>query len=275
MRSTCTPASSRRGRRTGLAAAGLVAALSLTATACNGDDSASDKPAAATQASGQDKVRIPSSVADKLKEHGVDVDKWADGGWKNWDKDKWLSEAKDFVNPVIKGLWKPERMKSAEEANKTVSTKDAAADQGVSDPEPAPVEAAAEKTPYHRNAAPVGKVFFDSPEGSMVCSGTVVKDVNHPGKSNLVWTAGHCVHAGKDGGWYRNIEFVPSYNDLGESASRLSNASASEIAPYGQWWADWASTSNQWIPGLVDGRRGSRVRLRHPPCEAGVWLQVP
>lgn len=83
----------------------------------------------------------------------------------------------------------------------------------------------------------------------MVCSGTVVKDVNHPGRSNLVWTAGHCVHAGKDGGWYRNIEFVPSYNDLGESASQLSNASASEIAPYGQWWADWASTSNQWIQG--------------------------
>ena len=250
MRSTRTPAASPRGRRTGLAAAGLVAALSLTATACNGDDSASDKPAAtATQASGQDKVRIPSSVADKLKEHGVDVDKWADGGWKNWDKDKWLSEAKDFVNPVIKGLWKPERMKSAKEANKTVSTKDAAADQGVSDPEPTAVEAAAEKTPYHENAAPVGKVFFDSPEGSMVCSGTVVKDVNHPGKSNLVWTAGHCVHAGKGGGWYRNIEFVPSYNDLGESASRLSNASATEIAPYGQWWADWASTSNQWIQG--------------------------
>ena len=182
-----TPASSRRGRRTGLAAAGLVAALALTATACNGDDSASDTPAAtATQASGQDKVRIPSSVADKLRAHGVDVDKWADGGWTNWDKDKWLSEAEDFVNPVIKGLWKPERMKSADEADKTITTKDAAADQGVNDPEPSPVEATAEKTPYHQNAAPVGKVFFDSPEGSMVCSGTVVKDVNHPGRSNLV-----------------------------------------------------------------------------------------
>lgn len=83
----------------------------------------------------------------------------------------------------------------------------------------------------------------------MVCSGTVVKDVNHPGKSNLMWTAGHCVHAGKDIGWYRNIAFVPSYNDLGESASQLSNASASEIAPYGQRWADWASTSDQWIQG--------------------------
>lgn len=219
-------------------------------TACNGDDSASDKPAAtATQVADQDEVRIPSSVADKLKEHGVDVDTWATAAGRTWDKHKWLSEAEDFVNPLIQGLWKPERMRSAKEANKTVSTKDAAADQGVSDLEPTPVEAAAEKTPYHKNAAPIGKVFFDSPEGSMVCSGTVVKDVNHPGKSNLVWTAGHCVHAGKDGGWYRNIEFVPSYNDLGESASQLSDAPASEIAPYGQWWADWVSTSNHWVQG--------------------------
>ncbi len=107
--------------------------------------------------------RLPADLADRLKEHGIDVDEWKKGGWKDWDKDKWLSEAKDFVNPKIEGLWKPDRMKSAEEADKTISTQDAAADQGVSDPEPAPVEATAEKTPYHQNAAPVGKVFFDSP----------------------------------------------------------------------------------------------------------------
>ncbi|MEU5537066.1 hypothetical protein [Streptomyces sp. NPDC020362] len=247
-----TPGSSARPRRAVLAATGLVAALALTATACNGsgDDKAGGQPgASASQADGGGKVHIPSDIADKLKKHGIDVDKWQNGGWKDWDKNKWLSEAKDFVNPVIAGLWKPERMKSAKEANKTVTAKDAAADQGVSDPEPRPVQAEAEKTPYHDNAAPVGKVFFDSPEGHMVCSGTVIKDVNHPGKSNLVWTAGHCVHAGKDGGWYRNIAFVPSYNDLGKSESELSNASASQVAPYGTWWADWASTSNQWIQG--------------------------
>ncbi|GGW66910.1 hypothetical protein GCM10010320_55380 [Streptomyces caelestis] len=64
---------------------------------------------------------------------------------------------------MIEGLWKPERMQSAKEADKTVTTKEASAGQGVSDPDPAPVRAQAEKTPYHRNAAPVGKVFFDSP----------------------------------------------------------------------------------------------------------------
>ncbi|MFE6178504.1 trypsin-like serine peptidase [Streptomyces sp. NPDC056464] len=257
MRSTSTPAAPGRRRRSVLAATGLAAALALTATACNGStgDSASDRAdAAASQAAdaGDGKIQIPSEIADKLKEHGIDIDKWKDGAWKDWDKDKWLSEAKDFVNPVIEGLWKPDRMQSAKEANKTVTTQDASADQGVSDPEPAPVEATAEKTPYHENAAPVGKVFFDTPDGPAVCSGTVVKDVNHPGKSNLVWTAGHCVHAGQSGGWYRNIVFVPAYNDLGKSEAQLGSATSAEIAPYGNWWADWVSTSNEWIQGGSD-----------------------
>jgi hypothetical protein len=92
----------------------------------------------------------------------------------------------------------------------------------------------------------------------MVCSGTVIKDVNHPGRSNLVWTAGHCVHAGGSGGWYRNIVFVPAYNDRGRPASQLSNADPSEIAPYGQWWADWASTTSQWIrSGSESGGAGA------------------
>jgi hypothetical protein len=228
-----------------------MAALALTATACeSGDDNAADKPTAGESRSpGDDKIEIPADIADKLKEHGIDVDDWKDGEWKNWDKDKWLSEAADFVNPVIEGLWKPERMKSAEDPAKTISAKDASADQGVSDPAPSPVDATREKTPYHESAAPVGKVFFDSPQGSMVCSGTVVKDPRNPGKSNLVWTAGHCVHAGGGGGWYRNIAFVPAYNDLGKTEAELGTATQQEIAPYGQYWADWASTSNEWIQG--------------------------
>ncbi|KOV54556.1 hypothetical protein ADL00_30355 [Streptomyces sp. AS58] len=255
MRSTRTSAAPRRGRRDRLvAAAGLAAALALTATACggSGEDRAADKPGATASRSGDGAdagLAIPSDLADRLKDHGIDVDEWKKGGWQDWDKDKWLSAAKDFVNPVIEGLWKPERMQSAEAADKTISTKDASAGAGVSDPEPAPVAAAAERTPYHDNAAPVGKIFFDSPEGHMVCSGTVIKDVNNPGRSNLVWTAGHCVHAGAGGGWYRNIVFVPAYNDLGKSEAELGGAAPAEIAPYGNWWADWASTSNGWIEG--------------------------
>ncbi|MBO0915587.1 trypsin-like serine peptidase [Streptomyces laculatispora] len=235
-----------------LAATGLVAALALTATACGpSEDQAADKPAATESAgAGGADGGLSAGLADTLKKHGVDPEKWKNGEWKNWDKDKWLREARDFVNPVIDGLWKPDRMKSAKDPAKTMSAGDFSGDQGVSDPEPKPVRAEREKTPYHDYAAPVGKVFFDSPEGHMVCSGTVVKDPKNPGRSNLVWTAGHCVHAGSKGGWYRNIVFVPAYNDQGKDAAALRNAQPQEIAPYGAYWADWATTSGEW---LADG----------------------
>ncbi|MFD8196168.1 trypsin-like serine peptidase [Streptomyces wuyuanensis] len=225
---------------------GVVAALSLTAAACGpGEDAAADKPAASATADAG--AAIPADLADRLKEHGVDLDEWKNGEWRNWDKDTWLREAKDFVNPMIKGLWKPERMKEAESPQRTMAAGEISGDQGVTDPEPRPVQAKPESKPYHRNAAPVGKVFFDAPQGSMVCSATVVKDPANPGRSNLVWTAGHCVHAGREGGWYRNITFVPAYNDLGKSPAELRNAQPQEIAPYGVYWADWVATSGEWI----------------------------
>ncbi|MFF0189423.1 trypsin-like serine peptidase [Streptomyces sp. NPDC005244] len=256
MRSIRPPFAARRGRgaRRGtspvLAAVGLTAALALTATACNsGDDNADAKSSASASASSDGKIKIPDDLKDKLKEHGFDVDKWKDGAWKNWDRDDWLREADDFINPIIKGLWDPERMRGADDPdrNKGVDDADLTGDQGVTDPEPVPVTARAVKPAYHAGVPEAGKVFFDSPEGTMVCSATVVEDPAHPGKSNLVWTAGHCVHAGKKGGWYRNIAFVPSYNDAGKTAAQLQNAPREEVAPYGVWWSDWAQTSDQWI----------------------------
>ncbi|TXS57249.1 trypsin-like serine peptidase [Streptomyces sp. t39] len=235
-----------------LAAAGLASALALTATACGpGDDGAGGEPSASASASaaqdGAGTGALPADLADRLEERGIDLDKWRDGEWKNWDRDTWLREAKDFVNPVIEGLWKPERMTTASAPTRTLAAGDITGDQDVTDPEPRPVRAVPEKKPYHRNAAPVGKVFFDSPKGSMVCSATVVKDPANPGRSNMVWTAGHCVHAGRDGGWYRNIAFVPAYNDTGKSPAALETAQPHEVAPYGVYWADWVATSNGWI----------------------------
>ncbi|MFJ9430262.1 trypsin-like serine peptidase [Streptomyces sp. NPDC101490] len=229
---------------------GLVTALALTVTACGPTETpASDKPSGkpSTEAGGSAPAAdsdLTADLADKLKKHGVDIDKWRDGAWKDWDRGTWLREAEDFVNPVIDGLWDPARMRSAKNPEQTVT---AQAGGGGTDPTPSPVRAQREKTPYHRNAAPVGKIFFDSPQGHMVCSGTIVKDPRRPGKSNMVWTAGHCVHAGKKGGWYRNITFVPAFNDLGKSPAALNDAQPHEVYPYGQYWADWAVTSGEWI----------------------------
>ncbi|MFE3327270.1 trypsin-like serine peptidase [Streptomyces sp. NPDC059176] len=231
-----------------VAAAAVTTVLALTATACGpGEDDAGGKPSApAVDTSSDGKITIPDDLKDRLKEHGIDLDKWRNGEWKNWDKDTWLREAKDFVNPIIEDLWDPDRMRDAGQPDKPVEDEDISGDEGVTDPTPKPVTAAAVDAPYHGSAPEAGKVFFDGPKGSMVCSATVVKDPAHPGKSNMVWTAGHCVHAGMEGGWYRNIAFVPSYNDKGTSPSGK-KPSREEIAPYGVWWGDWAQTSEQWI----------------------------
>lgn len=234
-----------------LATVALVSTLTLTATACGGDsdDKADDRPTATATAigSGDGKIRIPDNIRQKLEEHGVDVDKWKNGAWKNWDREQWLREANDFINPIIKGLWNPDRMRGADDPDRGVDDNDLSGDQGVTDPAPAPVKAQPVTAPYHNNAATSGKVFFDAPEGTMVCSATVVEDPAHPGKSNLIWTAGHCVHAGKKGGWYRNLAFVPSYNNQGMSPAQMKGAPREQVAPLGVWWADGAKTSQQWI----------------------------
>ncbi|MGW0822395.1 trypsin-like serine peptidase [Streptomyces sp. NPDC002845] len=251
MRPIRPPFAAHRGRgarrRTSpvLAAVGLATALALTATACkSGDDTAAD--VAASQGS-DGKIQIPDDLKEKLKDHGIDLDRWKNGAWKDWDKDDWLREAEDFVNPIIENLWDPDRMREAEEPEKEVDENDLTGDQGVTDPTPRAVEAEAVPVTYHDNVPEAGKVFFDSPAGTMVCSATVVKDPANPGKSNMVWTAGHCVHAGKSGGWYRNIVFVPSYNNDGMTTEELASATKEEVAPYGVWWGDWAQTSDQWI----------------------------
>ncbi|MEV5083011.1 hypothetical protein AB0K74_30750 [Streptomyces sp. NPDC056159] len=236
-----------------LTSVALASVLALFATGCDsGDSKADDRPTAVataddTGATGDGKIKIPDDLRKKLKEHGIDIDKWKNGAWKDWNQDDWLREAKDFVNPIIKDLWDPDRMRRAKDPDKGIDDNDLSGDQGVTDPTPASVRARAVPPAYHANAATAGKVFFDSPEGTMVCSATVVQDPAHPGKSNLVWTAGHCVHAGKKGGWYRNIAFVPSYNDAGRSTAELQNAGKDEVAPFGVWWGDWAQTSEQWI----------------------------
>ncbi|QYX77120.1 hypothetical protein [Streptomyces akebiae] len=78
-----------------LAVTGLVAALALTATACASDDrGAGDDPGAtSSRTADRDGDGIPDVLADKLEEHGVDIGDWKNGGWKNWDRDTWLSEA--------------------------------------------------------------------------------------------------------------------------------------------------------------------------------------
>lgn len=193
-------------------------------------------------------LKLPSSVPTSVE----DLKDWDWDNWKHWAKQK------VFKNPRLKDLWTPDRMKKAKPADVNVASAPSA-DRPATDPKPAPVRAQKADPPYSKSdTAQVGKIFFDSPKGSMVCSGTVVQDPAHPGKSNLVWTAGHCVHGGKGKGWYRNIEFVPAYNDSG-TAWKGADPSDRRVAPFGEFWASWAQTSSQWIRhGEASGGHGSQ-----------------
>ncbi|MCS0604422.1 hypothetical protein NX794_24885 [Streptomyces sp. LP11] len=176
--------------------------------------------------------------------------------WRDWDPATWARDNSAFLNPVVKGLWNPERMRKSGSSDRPVRQDVGVDEPGLSDPEPAPVAAEPVPAPYRENAPVVGKLFFDTPDGPSVCSGTVVSDPAQPGASDLVWTAGHCVHAGAGGGWYRNIVFVPAYND--PAATRTAGMGREQLAPFGVWWADGARTSPQWISqGRATGGDGS------------------
>lgn len=256
--------SSARRRRRALAAAAAVAALAVTATACGPeDDDADAKPSESSSQGLSDDLKedlglpdeLPSDIPDVLK----DLEKWKNGGWKNWDKEQWLREAEDFINPIIDNFWNRDRMDEAEKNDRKRDVDDSDIDQGVTDPVPDEVKAAAVPTPYADNAPPVGKIFMETPEGSMVCSGAVVKDPKNPGKSNLVATAGHCVHGGEGKGWFRNVVFVPHFNSKGLASSALESAPKTDVAPHGVFWAQHARTTDHWIEkGATQGGSGAQ-----------------
>lgn len=264
------------GRRPALAAAAAVAVLALTASGCGpneGPGTAAPSESAEPPGAGSGDLRLPEGIAEHLPE-GLptsleDLDQWRDGEWRNWDREDWLREAADFFNPVIEGLWDPERMRKALQRDRQVDPAPARPDEGtadgsgsgeqqLTDPVPDPVPAQPVNTPYRQHAAPVGKIFMDTPKGPTVCSGAVVTDPAQPGRSNLVATAGHCVHAGRSGGWYRNIVFVPAYNDRGLAPEQVAGASLRRVAPHGRWWAQWAQTTAHWIEkGARNGGSGA------------------
>lgn len=295
-----------------LTAVGLASALVLTTACGQSDDRASDEPRASSPAAGPgadvggaspspspSATKTPSPAADDADRPAsssggpaaerrgsgrgaVDEKKWREGGWRDWDRKKWPREPDEFVNPVIEDHWVPDRMVTAEPPDRTVDPgggpdtgTDSVGEDG-SDPEPSAVRARAERTPYRQYAATSGKVFFDAPEGTMVCSGTVVKDPANPGRSNLVWTAGHCVHAGGEGGWYRNIVFVPAYNSRALPARELTSAAPEDVAPFGSYWADGVATSDRWIRtgDASDGTGASHdyavVRVKPEPGAASL-----
>ncbi|MCZ7434067.1 trypsin-like serine peptidase [Streptomyces sp. WMMC1477] len=243
-------------RRSALAAVAAVAALSVTATACGPEENPENDPKPSSSASadsGSRDLGLPKDLPFTVD----DLKRWKEGEWDNWEPDGWLGDAKDFINPIIEDLWDRDRMNDAEEPEREVDEDEidgtpdgdgegSSEDEGVTDPTPPVVQAVEVETPYTEQAPAHGKVFMDTPKGQMVCSATVVQDPANPGTSNLVATAGHCVHGGKDKGWFRNVIFVPGFNHNGLAAEELESAPREDVLPHGIWWAAEAATTDHW-----------------------------
>lgn len=136
---------------------------------------------------------------------------------------------------AVRETWTPARMRAATPRDLTVGAD--AADQPVPPsgsgggtvtlPYDAPtLEDAAERAGRRvRVPSTAGKLFFTNRAGTpFVCSAAAI----NTRRKNQVITAGHCVHSGNGGRWFRNFLFVPRY-DHGS-------------APDGQWVgkAAWA-----------------------------------
>lgn len=219
-------------------ATGAVALTLFTATACGPDDPPKPPPANAAAASSA----APSATRPGLPAGLPSLDqlkKWQAGDWDKWAK-------QHLITPATKGFWDLQKMLQAQSATPAAPAQPPAAPSaGTNDPLPTAIAARAVPHPYGRESVD-GKIFFDKSDGKhYVCSGTVVSDPAHPGKSNLVWTAGHCVDGGKDGQPAQNVVFVPEFNSSG-ALSKGRKATPAQVAPLGEWPGVQAVSSPQW-----------------------------
>ncbi|WP_031074175.1 trypsin-like serine peptidase [Streptomyces sp. NRRL WC-3742] len=240
-----------------------VAALTvLAATACGPDNSdpaiaQTTAPNVAGTKAGAPPFKLPT--VEELKT------------WKFDDWDKWAQS--NVITPAVKGYWTLQKLLAAKPkpmpqpapdptqppAQPTSAPAQPTATQppaggGGSDQPPAAVPAKPAAHPYAKNLHVNGKIFFKDGNEDYVCSGTVVSDPANPGKSNLVWTASHCLHGGKNGKYYTNITFAPAYNSNGSlSGGKQGDEAAAE--PYGEWGATSGMVSPQWA-GEADPEKG-------------------
>ncbi|NJC69396.1 trypsin-like serine protease [Planosporangium thailandense] len=74
----------------------------------------------------------------------------------------------------------------------------------------------------------VGALFNDDGDGDHFCTASVISSPH----GNLLVTAAHCIHGGRDGGYRSDLAFVPGYHD--------------GVRPYGTWSITAAFVDPQW-----------------------------
>ncbi|MFJ6622802.1 trypsin-like serine peptidase [Kitasatospora sp. NPDC091335] len=230
------PRTTSRRRRATTAGAALLAALALGAAGCGPDGPA--RPAAAPPALPRS---APTSLGDLT-------------GWKVEDWARYVADSA-FTGAAAPGAWPAARMAAAKPRPTPEYALASPAAAGVErDAPPAAVPAEPQPHPYGPAGSVAGRLFMTTPQGDAVCSATVVSDPADPGRSNLVYTAGHCLHDGRGGGWLRNLVFVPGFNRDGQAA-RGKAYTDRQAAPYGRWSAVRALVSPTWLQESGVGAR--------------------
>ncbi|MFD8482666.1 trypsin-like serine peptidase [Kitasatospora sp. NPDC059673] len=232
------------------AAAALVTVLAVTTAACQSQSKTANAAPPASNSSGQPGVDVKDIQGALAKVSSWSASDWADWASKNGFKPEDLE--------AIKAFWDQKKVSGAQGVKvDKPNTKQWPSLANVVFPKTIPAKA--QPHPYSADTAVVGKILFESPEGGMVCSGTVVSDPSHPGKSNLVWTAAHCVHGGKGGDYYKKLVFVPSYNKSGAASNgKGKSATREQIAPLGVWAARSLYVMPQWTT-QKEGHSGSAI----------------
>ncbi|MFE7595374.1 hypothetical protein DR950_14825 [Kitasatospora xanthocidica] len=255
---------SRPGRA--VLGASVVALTMVVATACgpdNADPAVTAAPGVTAGASGTPgaaPIKLPT--LEELKT------------WKLEDWDKWAQA--NVITPAVKGYWTLQKLLDAKPkplpqpapegtqppaqptgaapatsapASAAPTAQPTAAQPGGgggADQLPAMVPAKPVAHPFPKNMHVNGKIFFKDGNEDYVCSGTVVSDPANPGKSNLVWTASHCLHGGKGNKYYTDITFAPAFNSNGVLSNGNKQAKLEDAEPYGEWTATSGMVSPQW-----------------------------
>ncbi|MFF3071572.1 trypsin-like serine peptidase [Kitasatospora sp. NPDC057904] len=167
------------------------------------------------------------------------AESWTMADWQRWARQQNLGQ------PMQTGSWSMDDMRSARAAAPSMTAGTAAA---ATDPFPDPIEPKSAQ-PGDRSLAVFGKIFMRSSAAALVCSGTVITDPVHPGKSNLVWTASHCLHEGKGGKPMTDVAFVPAFDGAAPSEQ--------QGRPFGAWNGISYIVSPQWT--AEGGEQGGPV----------------
>ncbi|MGW4806865.1 trypsin-like serine peptidase [Kitasatospora sp. NPDC004272] len=243
----------RIARRTrNAAAAALVTVLAVSTAACS--KSADPSPVASSAQPSSTSSKPSVDIAD-VQKFLAEVPNWGADDWKKWASQNGF-KPEDFA--TIKHFWDQEKPVAPRGGTSVTPEKQAPSLQKVVLPPSVPAKAVPH--PYSPDTALLGRIILKNAEGEdHSCSGTVVTDPQHPGKSNLVWTAAHCVHGGKGSDYDKQLMFLPGYNRSGASSHGKQPEDWQDIAPLGRWVAQNMVVPPQWTrEGLHVGNQASQ-----------------